>query len=207
LFLDEIGNLSLPLQSKLLTVLQQRKVQKVGSSKEIPVNFRLICATNMQLHEMVYEKSFRQDLLYRINTVEIRVPALRERSDDIPLLLEFFLKRYAAKYKRQDIRIEKSVITRLKRYHWPGNIRELQHAVERAVILTDSRVIHSADLFLNTTPTPVRSEQKPVTLEEMERKFIEQSLAEHGGNVSNTARALGMTRTALYRRMKKHGIG
>jgi DNA-binding NtrC family response regulator len=207
LFLDEIGNLSLPLQAKLLTVLQQRKVQKVGSSKEIPVNFRLICATNMQLHEMVYEKTFRQDLLYRINTVEIRVPALRERSEDIPLLLDFFLQRYGTKYKRQDIKIEKSVVSRLKRYHWPGNIRELQHAVERAVILTDSRAIHSAELFINTMPAPARNDQKPVTLDEMEKQFIEQSLVEHSGNVSNTARTLGMTRTALYRRMKKHGIG
>jgi DNA-binding NtrC family response regulator len=197
----------LPLQAKLLTVLQQRKVQKVGSSKEIPVNFRLICATNMQLHEMVYEKTFRQDLLYRINTVEIRVPALRERSEDIPLLLDFFLQRYGTKYKRQDIKIEKSVVSRLKRYHWPGNIRELQHAVERAVILTDSRAIHSAELFINTMPAPARNDQKPVTLDEMEKQFIEQSLVEHSGNVSNTARTLGMTRTALYRRMKKHGIG
>ncbi|WP_276372385.1 sigma-54 dependent transcriptional regulator [Chryseolinea sp. H1M3-3] len=206
IFLDEIGNLTLPLQSKLLTVLQNRKVQRVGSNVAIPIDFRLICATNMPLHEMVYEKNFRQDLLYRINTVEIRVPPLRERAEDLPLLLDFFLQRYTLKYKRPGIRIDKSIINKLQKYPWPGNIRELQHAVERAVILCDSKVIQSSELLLTTTRPLPKKDNHPVTLDDMEKQFIQQSLQDHNGNVSTTARTLGMTRTALYRRMKKHGL-
>lgn len=206
IFLDEIGNLSLSLQSKLLTVLQHRKVQRVGSNKETAVDFRLICATNMPLHEMVYEKKFRQDLLYRINTVEIRVPSLRERPEDIPLLLDYFLQRYGQKYKRPDLRVDKAVTTKLKKYHWPGNIRELQHAVERAVILNEGKLIQSPELFMSNATHHPKKENQPQTLDEMEKLFIQQSLNEHEGNVTNTARTLGMTRTALYRRMKKHGL-
>src|SRR5688572_10690210 len=172
IFLDEIGNLSLLLQSKLLTVLQHRKIQRVGSNAEIPVDFRLICATNMPLNEMVYEKTFRQDLLYRMNTVEIRVPSLRERIEDIPLLLDHFLRRYSQKYKRQDMTVEKSVVSRLKKYHWPGNIRELQHAVERAVILNEGKTIRSPELLINNTTIQPKKEDHPVTLEDMEKRFI-----------------------------------
>ena len=206
LFLDEIGNLSLPLQAKLLTVLQQRKIQRLGSTRETPVNFRLICATNMDLHEMVSTRQFRQDLLYRINTVEIRVPALRERFEDIVPLSEYFLNRYGQKYKRPGMRIEKSVLTRLRKYQWPGNIRELQHAIERAVILNEGKVIQTADLLINTGIPPKPNEDTPRTMDEMEKQFILESLQKHEGNVTNTAKTLGMTRTALYRRMKKHGI-
>ncbi|HEY9048421.1 MAG TPA: sigma-54 dependent transcriptional regulator [Ohtaekwangia sp.] len=206
LFLDEIGNLSLPLQAKLLTVLQHRTIQRVGSAKAIPVNFRLICATNLPLHEMVFEKKFRQDLLYRINTVEIRVPSLRERAEDIPLLAEHFLLRYGQKYKRPGMKIDKPVMAKLKKYHWPGNIRELQHAIERAVILNESKVIESADLLISGAILHPAKEQTPQTLDEMEKHFIQQSLSDNQGNVSNTAKALGLTRTALYRRMKRHGI-
>ena len=205
IFLDEIGNLSLPLQAKLLTVLQHRKIQRVGSNAEIPVDFRLVCATNMQLNEMVYEKKFRQDLLYRINTVEIRVPPLRERPEDIPLLLDFFLVRYGTKYQRTGIKVDKSLMPKLKKYPWPGNIRELQHAVERAVILNEGKTIQSIELLLNT-PIQTKKEHHPKTMDDMEKQFIQESLSDHGGNVSNTARTLGMTRTALYRRMKKHGL-
>ena len=206
IFLDEIGNLSLALQAKLLTVLQQKKIQRVGSNDEVPVDFRLIAATNMNLHEMVYEKKFRQDLLYRINTVEIRVPSLRERIEDIPLLLEYFLQRYGIKYKRNGIKVDKSVMTKLKKYSWPGNIRELQHAVERALILSDGKVIQSAELLINETNPHPRKNTDPMTLDEMEKQFIQQSLMENGSNVTDTARTLGMTRTALYRRMRKHGL-
>jgi len=206
IFLDEIGNLSLSLQSKLLTVLQQRKIQRVGSNAEIPVDFRLICATNMPLNEMVYEKTFRQDLLYRMNTVEIRVPPLRERADDIPLLMDYFLQRYALKYKRPGMKVEKSVVTKLKKYAWPGNIRELQHAVERAIILNDGKVIQSVELLISGGNIIPKKDQQALTLDEMEKQFIQQSLNDHEGNVSTTARTLGMTRTALYRRMKKHGL-
>ncbi len=203
IFLDEIGNLSLALQAKLLTVLQNRKVQRVGSAKEIPVDFRLICATNSDLHHMVYEKKFRQDLLYRINTVEIRMPPLRERSEDIPLLSDHFLQRYGKKYKRPGMKLDKSVLQKMQRYHWPGNIRELQHAVERAVILSEDKTIRASELLITATAT--KADALPRTLEEMEKLFILQSLDDNQGNVSQTAISLGMTRTALYRRMKKHG--
>jgi DNA-binding NtrC family response regulator len=206
LFLDEIGNLSMALQSKLLTVLQSRKVQRVGSGKEIPVDFRLICATNMNVNEMVAEKKFRQDLLYRINTVEIRVPSLRERTEDIPLLMEYFLHRYGQKYKRPGMKVDKNVIVKLKKYNWPGNIRELQHAVERAVILSEEKNIQTPDLFISGSVLPTEPENQMRTLDDMEKQFIIQSLANHDGHVSNTAKTMGMTRTALYRRMKKHGI-
>lgn len=206
IFLDEIGNLSLALQSKLLTVLQNRTIQRVGSTQSIDVDFRLICATNMPLNDMVYEKSFRQDLLYRINTVEIRVPPLRERTDDIPLLVDHFLDIYGKKYKRLGMKVDKGVMQRLKRYHWPGNIRELQHAVERAVILSEGRTIDTPEMMIAPTMQRTRQDDTPRTLEEMERQFIRQSLDQNGGNVTQTAIALGMTRTALYRRMKKHGI-
>ncbi len=207
IFLDEIGNISLPLQSKLLTVLQHRKIQRVGSNTEIPVDFRLICATNMNLHEMVYEKKFRQDLLYRMNTVEIRVPSLRERPEDISLLVDYFVRRYSVKYKRPGMKVDRTVVNRLKKYHWPGNIRELQHAVERAVILNEGKVIQSPELLINSSGASPKKDIGHLTMDEMEKQFIQQSLQDHDGNVSNTARTLGMTRTALYRRMKKHGIG
>lgn len=206
LFLDEIGNLSVPLQSKLLTVLQQRIIQRVGSHKPIPVDFRLICATNLPLYDMIYEKKFRQDLLYRINTVEIRVPPLRERTDDIELLADHFLELYGKKYKRQGIKIDKAVISKMKKYPWPGNIRELQHAIERAVILSDEKIIRSADTLLNSTSTKESTPQEQLTMDEMEKRFILQSLDDHDGNVTQTANSLGMTRTALYRRMKKYKI-
>jgi DNA-binding NtrC family response regulator len=206
IFLDEIGNLSMGLQSKILTVIQNRKVQRVGSTQEIPVDFRLICATNMPLNEMVYEKKFRQDLLYRINTVEIRVPPLRERTEDIVLLADHYLIVYGKKYKRPGMKIDKGVMQKMKKYFWPGNIRELQHAIERAVILSEERTIETPELLISSGSIKSRSENSPRTLEEMEKTFILQSLDDNNGNVSQTALALGMTRTALYRRMKKHGI-
>ncbi len=206
LFLDEIGNLSMTLQAKLLTVLQQRRITRLGATRETAVDFRLISATNMELHDMVVRKAFRQDLLYRINTVEIRVPSLRERPEDIGPLVEYFLNRYAQKYRRTGLRLEKSLISRLRKYAWPGNIRELQHAVERAVILNEGKLVSSAELFIHGGHQPRHASAEPRTMDEMEKQFIRESLQQHEGNVTNTARTLGMTRTALYRRMKKHGI-
>jgi DNA-binding NtrC family response regulator len=205
IFLDEIGNLSLPLQAKLLSVLQQRKIQRIGSGKTIDVDVRVISATNLPLYEMTAERKFRQDLLYRLNTVEIRIPSLRERTDDIPPLCDHFLKMYGKKYKRVGMKIEKGVLTKLKKYAWPGNIRELQHAIERAVILSEDKVIHSADLLIGSSAPTLRSDQ-PLSMGEMEKQFIRQSLELNNGNVTDTAKALGLTRTALYRRMKRHGL-
>lgn len=206
IFLDEIGNLSLPLQAKLLTALQSRKVRRVGSNKEMEIDFRLVCATNMPLYDMVYEQRFRQDLLYRINTVEIRMPSLKERIDDIPLLVEHFLRIYARKYQKQGLKVNEQILEKLKNYHWPGNIRELQHAVERAVILSEGDSLNSIDSFISPTTTTYRPTTHPKTLDEMERDFILQSLEGNNGNVTATAKSLGLTRTALYRRMNKHGI-
>ncbi|HYG20620.1 MAG TPA: sigma-54 dependent transcriptional regulator [Ohtaekwangia sp.] len=206
IFLDEVGNLTLPLQAKLLTVLQQRVVQPVGSSKTIAVDVRLISATNLSLHEMTAEKKFRQDLLYRLNTVEIRIPSLRERSEDIPLLADHFLNVYGRKYKRPGMKIDKTVMVKMKKYYWPGNIRELQHAVERAVILNEDKIIRNPALVVGSTSLANNNEPSDLTMDEMEKQFILQTLDRHRGNVSHAARALGMTRTALYRRMKKHRL-
>jgi DNA-binding NtrC family response regulator len=206
IFLDEIGNLSPALQAKLLTVLQNRKVRRVGAQQEKKIDIRLICATNMPLYEMVYENSFRQDLLYRINTVEIRVPALRERSEDIPLLIEHFMQVYTRKYKKPPLRLEPQVLNNLKKYEWPGNIRELQHAVERVVILSDGKVISSADLFLHKQRTPQKSTSRTLSLEEVERKYLMELIEKNEGNISKVAKELGMTRPALYRRINKYGL-
>jgi len=149
IFLDEIGNLSFSLQSKLLSVLQSRKVVRLGTNKEIPIDVRLVCATNMPLYQMVKENKFRQDLLYRINTVEIFIPALRDRIDDIPLLVEHFLQIYCKKYKMPVKRVNASTLKRLEKHHWPGNIRELQHSVERAVIMSESTMLQPQDFFLS----------------------------------------------------------
>jgi DNA-binding NtrC family response regulator len=206
IFLDEIGNLSLPLQAKLLTVLQSRKVRRVGSSQEKKLDIRLICATNMPLYDMVQENTFRQDLLYRINTVEIRVPALRERGEDLPLLVNHFMQVYTKKYKKPPLRIEHAVLNKLKKYNWPGNIRELQHAVERAVILTDNSVISSAELFLSRQQVPEKPAGRTLSLEEVERRYLVELIEKNEGNISRVAKELGMTRPALYRRINKYGL-
>lgn len=205
IFLDEIGNLSLSLQSKLLTVLQKKTIRRVGSSKEITVDFRLICATNMPLYKMVESKDFRQDLLYRINTVEMRLPSLQDRTDDIPLLVEHFVGIYSKKYHKGNISVKPSVLEKLKIHSWAGNIRELQHAVERAIILNEGNIIDSPDQFISRM-VKTASQTEPRTMDEMEREFILNSLDQNQGNVTKTAETLGLTRTALYRRMKKHGI-
>lgn len=206
IFLDEIGNLSLPLQAKLLTALQSRRIRRVGSNREMEIDFRLVCATNMPLYEMVQEQRFRQDLLYRINTVEIRMPSLKERQDDIPLLTEHFLSIYAHKYHKKGLTANHQTLEKLKNYHWPGNIRELQHAVERAVILSEESTIKSIESFISPATSTKKVASEPKTLDEMERDFILQTLEKNDGNVTATAKILGLTRTALYRRMNKYNL-
>lgn len=206
LFLDEMGNLPMSLQVKLLTALQNQKITRVGSSKETNVDFRLISATNMNIHEMVNEGAFRQDLLYRINTVEIKLPALRERTEDIPLLVEHFKSIYSKKYQKPDVEIDEDIIIKLTSYQWPGNIRELQHSVERAIILADSNSIDSLDSFINHSSVNIQSTPDVVTLDDMEKAFIQKTLNENDGNVTQSARQLGLTRTAMYRRMNKYGL-
>lgn len=203
LFLDEIGNLSLPLQAKLLSALQSRTIQRVGSNKPISIDIRLVSATNMPLHSMVQEQTFRQDLLYRINTVELTLPALRERQDDIPLLVDHFMAIYADRYNREPLKIPVSIADQMRRYHWPGNIRELQHAIERAIIMED------LDCLL---PVSTISEPAPFTqledynLEEVEREAIKKAIEKHKGNISHAARELGLGRTTLYRKMNKYEL-
>lgn len=209
IFLDEIGNLSLPLQSKLLSVLQNRKVVRLGSVKETPVDVRLVSATNMPLYQMVDEGKFRQDLMYRINTVEITLPPLRERIEDIPLLVSHFLEIYCKKYKMPLKRLHASTQKRLEKHHWPGNIRELQHAVERAVIMSESNVLQPNDFFLSTAERNEEEEMvltPDTNLEATEKMLIRKVIDKHGGNISKAAKELGITRASLYRRIEKYEL-
>ena len=203
LFLDEIGNLSYALQSKLLATLQSRKVIRVGSNKPIDVNIRLICATNSDLSRMVKEGTFREDLLYRINTIHVEVPPLRERGNDILLLAEAFLRDYGRKYRKPDLSFSGETRQRLLGYSWPGNVRELQHTVEKAVIMCDRQVLTPEDFLFKSEP----SEMAPLeTLEDMEREMIRKALERHEGNLSAVASRLGITRQTLYNKMKKFNL-
>lgn len=209
LFLDEIGNLSLPLQAKLLSALQTRQIRKIGEHKMTKVDIRLVCATNMPLYDMVKTGTFRQDLLYRINTVELKLPSLAERIEDIPLLAKHFLKIYSKKYQKSSMKFAKDTLMKLTNYHWPGNIRELRHAVERAIILADGNILQPDDFLFQETVQENKGEGIKVdsfNLEEVERQAINKALNKHKGNVSKAADELGITRQSLYRRMEKHGL-
>jgi DNA-binding NtrC family response regulator len=205
LFLDEIGNLSMALQSKLLSALQSRQVTRVGANQALPVDIRLICATNMPLHKMVQEGTFRQDLLYRINTVEVQVPPLADRVEDIPMLAQHYLNYYAKKYHKPVSTIAPDALDKLKRYAWPGNIRELQHAIERAVIMTDLTSLQDSD-FLLSRALSTGPANNTLNLDEVEKTAIVKALNMHNGNISKAADELGLTRASLYRRMEKYGI-
>lgn len=207
LFLDEIGNLSIPLQSKLLTVLERREVIRLGSNKPRPIDIRLICATNMPIKQMIAEDRFREDLLYRINTVEIEIPPLRDRNEDIPLLANHFLKMYTRKYKKNIKEISSQTIKKLQHYNWPGNVRELQHSIERAVIMADTNILQPVDFHLATSVGKVDEvELENYNLDEVEKTIIQKVMKKHSGNISTAAKELGLTRTSLYRRMEKHGL-
>ena len=209
LFLDEIGNLSLPLQAKLLSALQNRQIRRIGSNDPIPVDIRLICATNMPLYDMVKEHGFRQDLLYRINTVELQLPPLRERKEDIPLLVDHFLNTYTKKYHKPALRIAPETLTKLEEYPWPGNIRELRHAVERAVILCEGNQLQLSDFILQAEDNQKENQDQNFehfNLAEIERWAIRKALTKHQGNISKAADELGLTRAALYRRLAKYDL-
>jgi two-component system, NtrC family, response regulator HydG len=208
LFLDETGNLNMPLQSKLLTVLQRREVTRIGTNKSIPVDIRLICATNMPLHAMIMENAFRQDLLYRINTVEIFLPPLRERLDDIPILADHFLTSYSSKYRKHFKGFKTNAMQLLQHYSWPGNIRELQHAIERAIIMSENDELDSRDFFfLSAKPTPEKTmSNNTYNLDEVEKNMIQKAIDKNGGNISKAAKDLGLTRASLYRRLEKYGL-
>jgi DNA-binding NtrC family response regulator len=202
LFLDEIGNLSFHLQSKLMAAIENRQITRIGSNQLIPINIRLICATNKNLDTMVRDGLFREDLLYRINTIQIELPPLRERGNDIIILAEFFLKKYTYKYNKPNLKITRQAYEKLLNYSWPGNIRELQHTIEKVVILSDSNVLKPDDLFLRLN-NPVSGSGPYTTLEEMESRMIHEALEKNNGNFTAAAEQLGITRQTLYNRLKK----
>ena len=208
LFLDEIGNLSLSLQAKLLTALQNRQITPLGANEPVAVDVRLICATNMPIGDMAASRQFRQDLLYRINTVEIHLPPLRRRPEDIPLLLDHFLRVYAKKYKKPAKKLSPAARGKLEQYHWPGNVRELQHAAERALIMNEDSTLRPEDFLLSAAEQKVEGDMTfaGYNLEEVEKQVIGKALQQYRGNVSRAARELGLTRTSLYRRMEKYGL-
>lgn len=216
LFLDEIGNITLQQQAKLLSVLQNREVIPLGANRPIPVDIRLLSATNVPLKELSDESRFRKDLIYRLNTVEIQVPPLRDRGDDVVLLADHFLAHYALKYHKNLIGLEADAVHKLKNYHFPGNVRELQYAIERAVIMAESSTLSGSDLLFSpienvpvgfTTSADGQSgSTEPRSLEEVEKRAIEQAVQRHNGNISKAAQELGLTRAALYRRLEKYNI-
>jgi two-component system, NtrC family, response regulator HydG len=208
LFLDEIGNISLQQQSKLLTVLQNRQVTRLGSNIPINVDIRLICATNLPLTELANENRFRKDLIYRINTVEIMVPALRKREADIVLLANHFANVYAKKYLKPALELDSKATEKLKQYSFPGNVRELQYTMERAVIMSEGEILSSSDLIFSPIESVGLKEEEPkdLNLSSVEKNTILRVIEKHGGNISKAAKELGLTRTALYRRLSKYDI-
>ena len=209
LFLDEIGNISLPQQAKLLSVLQNREVTRLGTNAPIPIDIRLISATNAPIKEMASQNQYRKDLIYRLNTIEITLPPLRMRGNDIILLAEYFMKSYGEKYHKNLVEIDEKAQVKLRQYAFPGNIRELQHSIERAVIMADNQAITARDLDLNSsieTPIIMSQESSTLRIDEIEKSTILKAIERHEGNITKAARELGLTRTALYRRLGKYDI-
>lgn len=202
LFMDEVGNLPLSMQAKLLAVLQNRMITRIGSHKVIPVDIRLISATNRNIQEMVEAGTFREDLLYRLNTIHLEIPPLRERGEDIHLFIDCFMQRYAAKYDRKDISLHPHALEKLCTYHWPGNIRELQHTIEKAIILCEGDTIRPKDIFVKQSWNPQLSATVP-NLEEVERQAIETAIRQNDGNLTATAEQLGISRQTLYNKIKR----
>ncbi len=207
LFLDEIGNLPMSLQTKLLRVLETRQVTRLGANASIGVDIRLICATNMPIAELVNRRQFRQDLLYRINTVEIHLPPLRERHEDLKPLVDHFIGQVCQKYRKAPKTVSEAALKKLVGYHWPGNVRELKHALERAVILSEFPVLQPGDfLFSQVSENAEELALKDLNLEQAEEILVRRALGKHQGNISQAAKELGLTRAALYRRLEKYGL-
>src|SRR3982751_1061689 len=208
LFLDEIGNISLHQQAKLLSVLQNRQVIRLGTNEAIPIDIRLICATNIPLAELANENRFRKDLIYRINTVEIIIPPLRKREGDIILLARHFSKLYSRKYLKPDLQFDKTAMEKLLNYHYPGNVRELQYTIERAVIMAEDTTLRARDIIFSPIESaPAHAEETHQTnLSAVEKNTILRVIEKHNGNISKAAKELGITRTALYRRLSKYDI-
>lgn len=206
IFLDEIGNLSYSLQAKLLTALQRRSIVRVGGSKQIPINVRLVCATNRNLQQMVNDGEFREDLLYRINTIHLELPALRQRKSDIVPLAERFLRQYGDLYNKVNLRLSEEAEKKLTSLPWYGNIRELQHAIEKAVILSDGRMISAEDIDGGNQQKREKPLEEVQTLDEMESRMIEKTIRECEGNLSVVAARLGISRQTLYNKIKRYGL-
>ena len=207
LFLDEIGNISLHQQAKLLSVLQNRQVTRLGTNQPIPIDIRLVCATNVSIADLSNETRFRKDLIYRINTVEIVVPPLRRREDDIILLAKHFIKIYCNKYLKPAVELEQKAEEKLLQYHYPGNVRELQYTIERAVIMSDGHVLTSKDIIFSPIESSVLPDDvQDTNLGAVEKNTILRVIDKHSGNISKAAKELGITRTALYRRLNKYDI-
>jgi len=208
LFLDEIGNITLHQQAKLLSVLQNRQISRLGTNQALPIDIRLVCATNLPLAELANESKFRKDLIYRINTVEIIVPPLRKRGDDVVLLARHFAKIYAAKYMKPANDFEPRALEKLKAYHFPGNVRELQYTIERAVIMSEHEKLQASDLIFSPLESvkDMPDEIPDFTLSTIEKNTILKVIEKHNGNISKAAKELGLTRTALYRRLSKYDI-
>ena len=208
LFLDEIGNISLHQQAKLLSVLQNRQVMRLGDNRPIPIDIRLVCATNVPLQELANESRFRKDLIYRINTVEIIVPPLRKRGNDIILLANYFSKFYCSKYLKPCVQLDQTAIDKMLHYNYPGNVRELQYTIERAVIMAEDDVLSANDIIFSPIESKRPSEDEPdeLNLSSVEKNTILRVIEKHSGNISKAAKELGLTRTALYRRLSKYDI-
>ncbi|MBC7868472.1 MAG: sigma-54-dependent Fis family transcriptional regulator [Gloeobacteraceae cyanobacterium ES-bin-316] len=208
LFLDEIGNISLHQQARLLSVLQNRQVTRLGSNQPIPIDIRLICATNVPLAELANESRFRKDLIYRINTVEITLPALRKRPTDIKLLAKHFVTLYSRKYFKADMQLDTRALNKLCQYSFPGNVRELQYAIERAVIMSENEMITENDLIFSALETQMQESEElsDFRLSTVERNAIQKVIEKYSGNITKAAKELGLTRTALYRRLSKYDI-
>ena len=206
LFLDEIGNLSLTMQSKLLTAIQNRVIYKVGSKTAIPFDIRLICATNKNLEEMVSNDLFREDLYYRINTIVIEIPPLRDRGEDIVLLAEHFLKEYAAKYEKFSLKFNSKTLDKLMKYNWPGNVRELRHTIEKAVILCESDILTPEDFIISHSSQQTSLRQKPPTFAEIEKKALQSALNNNNGSVLKASKELDIARQTMYNKMQKYNL-
>ncbi|MCK5693975.1 MAG: sigma-54-dependent Fis family transcriptional regulator, partial [Bacteroidales bacterium] len=205
LFFDEIGNLSLTLQAKLLSVLQNRTITRLGSTEIVPVDIRLVCASNMNLEAMVEEGRFRMDLLYRINTIRVELPPLRERDEDVLLLAAYFLHNFSMRYNKPGLKMDGKAEAALKKWSWPGNVRELQHCMERAVILTEGKII-GKDSFQFSTAASTSTSSFDGSLDEVEARLIGYSIKKYGGNMSTVALQLGISRQTLYNKIKKYGL-
>jgi DNA-binding NtrC family response regulator len=206
LFLDEIGNLSLTMQSKLLTAIQNRVIHKVGSKAPIPFNIRLICATNKNLEEMVSNNLFREDLYYRINTIVIEIPPLRDRGEDIVLLAEHFLKEYSGKYEKFHLKFTSKTLDKLMKYSWPGNVRELRHTIEKAVILCESDILTPDDFIISHSSQQTSVRQKPSTFAEIEKQALQSALNHNNGSVMKASKELDIARQTMYNKMQKYNL-